>query len=94
MTHPLVACIERELGLRRAVYAKAVRDGRMDPKLARQEYDRMDAVLAFLTACDLRFVGEKTYEAGDQSLPILAQIAGGDGTARQIWFNWMQKENS
>lgn len=94
MPHPLVTCIEREMEIRRAAYSKAVKSGRMDPKVARAEYDRMDAVLTFLRACDRRFSAEITYDKGDQGMKVLEDIAQGDAEARTIWFNWSSKEEA
>lgn len=46
----MIACVKRELQLRKSVYAKRVTKGMMDPIKARREYDCMCAVLENLIA--------------------------------------------
>ncbi len=43
-----IACVKRELALRRAVYKKKVSAGEMKPEAARREYDAMKGVLETL----------------------------------------------
>lgn len=43
-----IECVEREIVLRRRVYADRVKKGRMSKAAARREYDTMRAVLATL----------------------------------------------
>ena len=43
-----IRCVERELGLRRQVYARFVAQGRMSKETADKETDEMEAVLATL----------------------------------------------
>lgn len=43
-----IACIERELRLRRKVYPRFVRDGKLTETVADQEIGRMEAVLGTL----------------------------------------------
>lgn len=43
-----IACVKRELALRRTVYAKRVQEGKMSAEEARAEYDAMSAVLGTL----------------------------------------------
>ena len=45
-----IACIERELGYRRSVYARRVADQKMSQALSDREISRMEAVLATLKA--------------------------------------------
>jgi len=92
MAHPFVATLERELALRKAAYAQAVREGRMTPQAARAEYGRMEAVVDFARACERRFDAERRYEQGDHSMPVVEALATGDGQARVLWMEWMPKE--
>ena len=39
-----IKCVDRELAMRRAVYARKVSAGTMKPEAARREYDAMQAV--------------------------------------------------
>lgn len=43
-----IACVNRELSLRYAVYPKQVKSGKISERLAQQETERMEAVLATL----------------------------------------------
>lgn len=45
-----IACVRREIALRRNVFAKRVNAGQMQPALARRELDAMQAVHDTLTA--------------------------------------------
>lgn len=47
-----VACVEREIALRRNVYKKRVGAGKMKPEQARHELDAMRAVLHTLRTCE------------------------------------------
>lgn len=43
-----IACVNRELALRYTVYPKQVKSGKISERLAQQETERMEAVLATL----------------------------------------------
>ena len=43
-----IACVEREIGMRRSVFSRRVEDGQMSASKAAEEIRRMEAVLATL----------------------------------------------
>lgn len=45
-----LACAERELKLRKSTYSKLVREDKMQPHDAREEYDAMEAIVTTLRA--------------------------------------------
>jgi hypothetical protein len=60
-----IAALRRELALRRNVYRKRVREGRMSLELATTEYCNMLAILLTLTA-----VSRRDYEGLDVGIHI------------------------
>lgn len=93
MSHVFVETLERELALRKNAYSKAVREGRMRPETARAEYDRMQAVLDFIRALELRYDGEDRYGETPEPHPaVLQAMAQGDGEARRLWNAWKRQE--
>lgn len=93
MSHVFVETLERELALRKAAYSKAVREGRMRPETARAEFDRMQAVLDFVRAHQLRYDGEDRYGETPEPHPAAVQaIAQGDSEARRLWNAWKRQD--
>jgi len=61
-----IACVRRELALRRNVYKRRVLDKKMTQEVADRELTHMEAVLETLTAC-LAFKAE--FEAAVRAKP-------------------------
>ena len=47
-----IACVEREIGMRRSVFPRRVENGQMSASKAAEEIRRMEAVLATLQALE------------------------------------------
>lgn len=86
--HPFVALVRRDLTFKRREFAEAVREGRMDPKVARARYDEQAALLEFLGQVTIRYDGERAYEAGHIVPATTIAMAESDIHARKLWEGW------
>lgn len=88
MDHPFVALLQEEVSVRRRQYAAAVREGRMDPKVARARFDVISDALEFMREMAVRYDGERAYEAGHIVPATTKAMADSDCRARKLWESW------
>ncbi len=94
--HPFVEAMEMLIARSRLSLREAVNSGRVTPKLARAEYDKLQAMKEFMEACQLRYDAERAYTYNGSyppdNSPILQHIAQGDGNMRLLWEKWTDGE--
>lgn len=86
--HPFVAVLQEEVSARKRQYSAAVREGRMDPKIARERFNLISDALEFMQAMAVRYDGERAYEAGHIVPATTGAMASADCRARKLWESW------